>query len=294
MRKRLAFLTSIIYMMMLFAVYCSAESRPIYIGDLIQLEIPKSTADETEIREAFVDFEIVDIDEAEDSFIVTFRSFETGSKTLVLNGQEIIIEVASILEEEPMDNLYEGDFTLEKEGLNLHWNIYFYVFLFVTLIGLFIILVKVIKKKKKVSRTAKEIYIDYIGLLDSESSNYLHQLNACFIEYLEEKLQVQLKTLNGNQIMNVLVNITERYKELPLVNWSEKMEYYKFSGQEVPKELKSELTQAVYNMIDTVETIHLAIHEPDNIDNMTANITTNITALSEVAEVENEKSEVKL
>lgn len=76
-----------------------AEERNIYVGDLIELKIQGEDLTLDELKDKFKDFEIVNVSDISNGYLLTIRSFEPGEKTIQLGDKEIKIVVKSILNE---------------------------------------------------------------------------------------------------------------------------------------------------------------------------------------------------
>lgn len=238
-----------------------AEERNIYIGDKITLKITSNNVNEEEIVKAFEELEIVELEETNNGYLVTIRSFEIGEKKVVIGNQEIIITIRSTLEEINRDDIYEGDLTVKSYSNSLPW-LYIYLFILVIfIVSGAILLIKKIKAPKYVKVTEYESFISSLELINNETDVYLVEITTIFKKYIEEVFNCIIKGKTSSEIMKELqsINKTSPFRT-DIYNWLMKCDTYKFSKSKVSEEDKEKLR---LNLIEIVSLINKTVNNYD-------------------------------
>ena len=84
------------------------DTRSIYVGDVITVEIMTRDFSSEALRERFKDFDIVEIKDVSGGYALSLRTFETGEHTVLLGDKEVVIDVRSTLDEIKRDGIFEG------------------------------------------------------------------------------------------------------------------------------------------------------------------------------------------
>lgn len=212
-----------------------ADSRPIYIGDIIELDIDSTSVDEEFLREVFYEFEIVELQEMASGFRVKLRSFKPGMYEVEINNQKIQIIVHSLLEDTEEPKLKEEDWELEKPG---HWKVAMYITL-VVIVGLIatIVIRLGIRKKSRSSQpldklTELEIAFNEAIQDDIDFSKYV--LKACR-KYLSVAIEETIQYETTEKIVELLV---EKYGIIgdQIGQWMLKLDTLHYSGEMISTE----------------------------------------------------------
>jgi len=233
-----------------------AETRNIYVGDIIALQIENSEFSSEELTEKFKDFEIVEIKEKSGGYSVSVRTFDVGERKIFLGNKEVIINVQSTLDDIDREDIFEGGERITEPGFSFHWRILFYISagIFVLSGGFVLlkILINIIKRKIKI-QTPRQLFLSRSGSLSSENDNYLVDLTYYFKEYLESLYQCRIIGKTSAEIINELKDMQNLETMLAEIQeWLTECDRLKFTGVHISSEEK----QGHYkNLIDLVEKI---------------------------------------
>lgn len=197
-------------------------SKPIYIGDKINLKIDNTTQDE--LQNAFKDFHI---DKAQDEKI-TFRSFKVGDNIVDLKNNEINLKITSTLSPEDKNiflNLSNGKDQLVK---NPSFPFIFLLGIFIFIIS-FVGLIKNLIKKSKLKNniSPKERCKNILENLDDR--NFPFEISTALREYIDYLYNT--KFLSGD------------YSEINSISSSDieflySLDFYKFSNKQSDDKIK--------------------------------------------------------
>jgi len=239
-----------------WSVYTYAdENRSIYVGDLIQLKIESRDLSADELRDKFKDFEIVDISEISEGYLITIRSFEPGEKTIQLGDKEITIVVKSTLDEIQRDEIFEGDTSTQKAGFYIQWKYVFYglviVFLVTAGINIFMFLKK---RKKKLSLSPYQKFINGLNTIPLDWDDYCVWLTLCFKDYIESKYFLRIRGKTSDEIIGGISSVSDLQRYLPVLgSWLKECDYYKFSGNAATEDKKLELMNRLKKLVTEIE-----------------------------------------
>lgn len=248
----------LLIMLSLFFVISSssilAEVRNIYVGDLIELKIQGEDLTLDELKDKFKDFEIVNVSDISNGYLLTIRSFEPGEKIIMLGDKEIKIVVKSILNEIEREEVYEGDLNPQEAGFYLQWK-----YVLFALFGIFLITIGAnlwlfFRKKKAASLKPYQRFIKELSDLSLEQNDYLVRLTICFKEYLESTYKFHIRGKTSTEIINEISHIPNLCEKLPAIkSWLQENDYYKFSGTNAPLPKKMELTGNLQELVGSIE-----------------------------------------
>lgn len=259
--KRVFVLTSLVLFLIVSLGSAFAETRSIYVGDLIELKITSKDIDMEDLRDKFKDFDVVDIKEAGDSFLITVRSFEPGEKTVLIGDKEIKIEVKSTLDEIKREGVFEGDTDPLAAGVYVEWKYVFFILSGVFLITGLICLWKFIKDKRKAKITPYERFINMTRSLSLEEEAYPVKLTGSFKEYIEAICSCRIRGKTSSEIMNEISGMPVLEPVLKdLERWFSECDVYKFSGIAATIGDKQELTGKLIEIAGKIEDIKREKH----------------------------------
>ncbi|WP_432409129.1 hypothetical protein [Wukongibacter sp. M2B1] len=220
----------------------TAESRNIYIGDLITLEIKSQGISQEEIIDALKEFEIMEIEVLDDGYKVTLRSFETGEKTITIGDQDIDIIIVSTLDDIQREDIYEGDLTPRGGGRVIPWLIIYMVVMGIFIISGIVLLISKIKKRRTQEKSPYESFKIALELVDISDTSALVEMTAIFKQYIQEIFHCKIIGKTSNEIMIEVEQIEETSPyRLDIHNWLTRCDTYKFSGLDVKKEQIGEM-----------------------------------------------------
>jgi hypothetical protein len=257
--KRTLLLLIISVFLVMVSVHAYAdEKRSIFVGDLIQLKIQSRELSLDELKDRFKDFEIVDVTDISEGYLVTLRSFETGEKTVQLGDKEITIVIKSTLDELKRDEIFEGDTRVQNAGFYIQWKCVFcglvIVFLLSGGISVFIFLKK---RKKKLSVDPYQKFINGLNSIPLERDDYCVWLTLCFKDYIESKYFLGIRGKTSEEIIGEISSVPNLHGSLPaLETWLKECDYYKFSGNAAATDKKLEFMNRLKELVAKIEEIN--------------------------------------
>jgi len=232
----------------------TAEKRSIFIGDLIELKITSQSIGIDELRDKFKDFEIVDIEEEQDSFLLTLRSFEPGEKTIQIGNKEIKIDVKSTLKEIKRDDVFEGDSMPIAAQKSFEWKYVFFV-----MIGIFLItgvfnLLWLIKRRKKTQMDPYGIFKMQVKGVPLEDNEYLVKLTKSFKEYIETVYSCTIRGKTTSELIEEIRLIPDLQPVLPAVqNWLTDSDRFKYMGITAGEGKKQEFLELLLELVRKID-----------------------------------------
>ena len=209
-----------------------AESRDIYIGDAIALQIESQKFSAEEIRAELEgkNFEIIEIKERSGGYLVSVRTFEIGEHKIFFGSREIVINVRSSLEDMSIEGIHEGEGRMAEAGFWVPWRELFCVFA-----GIFAVSGGfALKKKLAPKRSAKsplESFMDSCLSLSGEAESYLVDLTHNFKKYLEALCKFKTIGKTSAEIAGELKKIDALGGILPdIEKWLLECDQMKFAG----------------------------------------------------------------
>lgn len=231
-----------------------AEGRNIYVGDLIQIRVTSQKITTDELKEKFKDFEIVDIKNEADSYLVTLRSFEPGEKTVRLGDKEIKIDVKSTLKEIKRDNIFEGDLKPEAPGFSMGWQYVFYALLLIFLSTGGITLWRYLKKRKLAQLSPYQQFMNRIKNISLNDRELFVKATLSFKEYLESKFSCRIRGKTSSEILGAISSLPDLQAILPEVrSWLEESDRFKFAGVAASMEEKQESGRKLAGLVEKIE-----------------------------------------
>jgi len=234
------------YGQFLVSAEAAEKERPVYVGDIIYLQIQGNVSEE-EIKEAFHEFELVSIDENADGYQVGIRTFETGKKTVQINGTRLNVEVASTLDTIDRDEIYEVDIQEDKQRNTS----YLYYVLGALAVG-FLIFTSVFlwlgRQRKKKKRTSYERFMDTVRDLNLSEKQALNTMTKAFKHYLEDEFKVTITGMTSKEIAVKFYNehIWDDYEMI--IEWFRHCDQYKYKKEPPTKEVVEELRRKLLEL----------------------------------------------
>jgi len=180
----------LIYLFLLMPIY-SNELRNIFVGDLIELKIEKSTED-INFQEAFKEFYIEYLRENKDSYNMGIRPLKTGVFNIDLNSAYLEIKVSSLINDE---NYNLEEYLEDKSNVQGKKKSFPY-YIFTPLILLVPLYKMDLKNKIKIKGlNPEEEFLQAFEKLE-ENQNFIFELSFLLRTYLDRRLKT--KTLFGD------------------------------------------------------------------------------------------------
>ena len=241
MGKRGACLFAALFCVFLFigdAVRAEKETRNIYIGDILVLEIDAAGLPEEELRKRFEDFEIVDLKKTAAGYTISLCTFETGEKTIFLGGKELVIVVASTLDDIERDGIFEGGTEVLPSDGAFPWAILSAASagIFVSVGGV-VLFRKVRGKTRKKGESTYQLFQRRAAALSVSDEKYLVKLTFYFKEYLENLRGKPMIGKTSSEIMEEIADVQVLSAELQNIRaWLVVCDMFKFGGAEVSEQ----------------------------------------------------------
>ena len=229
------------------------ESRKIYIGDIFTVEITAERLSSEEIAELFRDFEIVELKQDRGRFLVSVRTFDPGEYLVPIGDKELVVTVASILEDIERDDVFEGSSEVLKPAINWPWRLLFYA-----AAGVFVVACGVLAAKALLQRWARslspyELFLKEAGALAVDSRSYFVDLTLLFKRYLEGLYSFRIIGKTSAEILSELSRLNDLDNLLPdIETWLVECDRFKFSGIPVAREQKQAHYQRLLGVVETI------------------------------------------
>lgn len=251
MKKRWVLIISFISLLILTMGMVNGEERPIYIGDIIELNISSETHSVSDIELAFEDFEIVELIKEDDNYYIKLRSFEVGEHNIIIGNTQLVITVESLLVEDK--GLIEADTNLEKTGVGLPWTYIKYFFLGLSIIGIVIFVVLIIKNKPAKPLSNYDYLIKQINMIPTDDKDYAYKLTSMFKVYLSKELNLSLVGLTS---IELIASITSKDEVKDIISnidiWLKKCDAFKYSKDKANESAKEGLKSELVSIVESV------------------------------------------
>lgn len=236
----------------------ASGSRNIYVGDIITLKITSRDFSPDDLREKFKAFEIVEIKDEPDGYVLSLRTFETGEKKILLGDKEISINVQSTLDDIQREGIFEGAATVMESGFPFHWRILFYVAAGIFILSGCIVLVRAFLKRKIKALSPYRMFLMRSSSLSAEDESYFVDLTFYFKEYIESLYKCRIIGKTSVEIVKELNRLQALDTMLPEIQkWLTECDRFKFTGMSVSKEIKQahygELLKLAENIDNTLK-----------------------------------------
>jgi len=236
--------------------WSAAETRRIYIGDIIKLRIEAADYAAYEIREKFNDFEIVELKERDDGFEVSLRTFEPGERRILLGDTEIIIDVGSVLEDIQRDGVFEGSVEPVRTGVYIVWRYVFYAVAAVCAVsGVLYFRSHTRDIKDAVPANPYERFLRQSRSIMPEDDEFYIKQTHCLKEYLETVFSCRILSLTTTEILvaaDELPGLDEGIKA-ELGRWLEESDMIKFAGVSASRQRNEEMKKRLEELVSRIE-----------------------------------------
>lgn len=226
-RKRAASLVILLLSVFICFPVFAEESRPLYIGDPITLEIQGGVS-EDEIRTAFEEFELIDLKENQGTYTVTVRQFKAGSYDIFLGNTDMSIHVASITEEQNISEIVEASLApvnMKNGGILI---IILGLSIGTGLISLIALIIRYWRNRPKRMLTPYKQFLHSMEHMNDK--DMLVEMTGVVKEFLQRNYQLSLQDLTTLELQGVIMtsDIDESYKEL-LMDWFREVDDMKYN-----------------------------------------------------------------
>ncbi|MFW5982190.1 MAG: hypothetical protein ACOCQO_03170 [Halanaerobiaceae bacterium] len=233
-----------------------AESRDIYPGDLITINISSSSYSLEELEESFDDFEIIESIEKEQGYQLTLRTFEPGEYKVILADKEIELVVKSTLEEIDRDGIFQTNLEPIHSNYSPIWNYFFYLIIGLIVILSFLLIKNLIKNLKKKNESPYQRAIRKLTEININEDSFFVKLSLVLKEYLENTFLIQVRGKSTVEIMTKLSEISViGVKNTEIREWLNQADYYKFTSNSASDEIKKRQQQELKNILTGLEEI---------------------------------------
>ena len=261
-------------------------ARNIYVGDIITLEISAESAGDgnaasditaDKLAELFGDFEIIEIRKQSGWFygpvkyIVSLRTFEPGEYTVRLQDKEIVVNVASTLDDIQRDDVFEGGGDVAKPPAAIPWrSLAIASAVIFTLSGGYVLFKKLFRKKTS-GTSPKLLFLRRAGALSSADESFLADLTRYFKDYLEAVFRRRIIGKTSAEIAAEIdaapwaMSEMSEMSEMSAVEsisimadirgWLKECDRLKFTGIKTPNAGKEELYMNLINLVMRMDAI---------------------------------------
>ncbi len=253
MRHKAIIILAVISLLIINLQVVSAEERPIYVGDIIELSIDSQVYSLTEIELAFEDFEIIDISIHEDVYLVKIRSFDVGEHRVNLGSSEIVIHIASLLVDDKTE-LLPADLEIDKPWPIVPWTVIKYMAMIIILSCVVVLIILKFKNRTKKPLTNYQRFKVDIDSLKTTNDDYANGLTHLFKDYTAKQLNKNLQGLTTQECLSVLKGLSEVEESYDFLRgWLNKCDVFKYSKDKANEEAKLTLKKELLAIVESIE-----------------------------------------
>lgn len=253
MKNKTILIIALLSMIVLNGFVIKAEERPIYVGDIIELDIDNTYYSLSDIELAFAEFEIIEIEDLDNIYRLKVRSFEVGEHLVTLGDTGLKIVIESLINEDSAD-IKQGNMEVYKSGLVLPWTGFKYIALGIFILSLIVFVFISIKNRPRKALTNYESFSKSLDALDQSSDDYIYELNVLFKSYLSKQFKCNYYNFTVTELLSSIESKAEVVEAYPLMKtWLHKCESYKYSKDKANQEAKSLLAKELKAMINSIE-----------------------------------------
>ena len=231
----------------------NADERDIFIGDVIELRISTSDLTQEQIVEAFKAFEIIDLRQQQDDYLISFRSFKPVDTTIILGNQEIAVTVKSTLDVIEREDIFEGDMKTRLEESVIPWGIVLIISISIMIFsGALIIWSK--RRNKNDAKDVYQIFMESVQPLDTSDDHALEHMTAKLKIYIQDKFHMTIIGKTSTELIPEIENLRiDKHILLELEKWLTSCDQMKFSGCYVESEHIDKMRKDLLNIVKSIE-----------------------------------------
>ena len=208
--------------------------RNIYVGDIISLEFPQNNSvrlNKKTLEDAFDDFEIVELKEANGNFYISVRTFVTGEHRVALGGAELTFDVKSTLDYVENDGFFEGENSILKSAPHINILIPLCVSAGLFLFSGGFLLFKKFVKHKIIRPDPYKQFIKKASSLSQADENFFVDLTFHLKRYFENLYGRKIIGKTSDEIAGELAPIQSLAAALDEIRgWLYECDRFKFTG----------------------------------------------------------------
>ena len=209
----------------------ASGGRNIYIGDIISLEIESDGISAEQLRQAFSDFDIVDLITKNGVTKISLRSFEPGEYRALIGDRELIITVSSTLDDISVSDVFDGEAVVMPPGFPFHWRVFFYCACALCASSAAYAALMFLREKRRKALTPYQLLLLRLGTLSADDEGYLVELTRFLKEYLGALYKRRIIGKTSSEIINELMQTPLPDTMLPDIEaWLRECDSMKFSG----------------------------------------------------------------
>ncbi|MCL2456111.1 MAG: hypothetical protein FWD19_01015 [Defluviitaleaceae bacterium] len=232
MKRIFFFVVAIIF----FASNVFADARNIFIGDIVTIKISSRDFSSHELTEKFGDFEIVEMKNENDGWLVSLRTFEAGEYKILLGNKYLTLKVASVLEEIDRDEIFDGDSHILESVLLFDW---FLLFCFSFCVFIFSGAFLFFKTKKQNAKKQNPLERFFARARSLSDENFFVDLTFFFKEFIEDLFAFRIIGKTSTEIIFELKQIKSLdFMLAEISEWLFECDRIKFTGVEISAEEK--------------------------------------------------------
>ena len=233
-----------------------AETRSIYIGDIIRLKVENTELTAREIKQKFKEekFEIVNLMQKTTGYQLAVRNFEPGAKVVELPNKKIKIDIKSTLKEIDREQIYGSQLGIKSASFSVPYHYLLYGLIAVAVGGVAVVVWKFIRQRQKSNLTPYQQFHRQVEAVEVEAENYLADLTLAAKRYLETEFDCRLAGKTAVEVAEEISNleVLGQY-QTELVDWLEQVAIYKYTQQEASAEEKQQLTEELIELVEELE-----------------------------------------
>ncbi|MCH4886047.1 hypothetical protein EZV73_00640 [Acidaminobacter sp. JC074] len=217
-----------------------AEERPIYVGDIINLEIENSGLDLSEVEAAFKDFEVMSIYENDESITLKIRTFDVGEKVVQIGNQTVSIVVVSTLDDHDKTDIYDEMNPLVVSNNDV------YLLLACAITGLLIIVLTAVKwaknrEKKVKDKTGYEEFVESVEENRMSDGQVLTRWTVTLKVYIESVYEIRAIGKTTEELSKELEQACSKDIYELLVQWLYDTDSHKYKMSAVSADVEETL-----------------------------------------------------
>ena len=235
------------------------NGRNIYAGDIITLDISAEGVAAEEIREAFgAEFEIVELRSAPGgeagSFRISLRTFEPGEHSVRLGNKEIVVAVASTLDDFHRDDVFDGGGEVLEPGAAFPWRVLSYAAASVFVLSGGAMLFGWIRRRKPKTQTPYHMFLQRAEALAAEDGGDMAEWTLLLKTYIENAYPCRIIGKTSAELIRELRRLGALDPFLPeLERWLAECDRFNYSGVIAAGGRKKELCETLLDLVGRID-----------------------------------------